>query len=239
MTVRLAALDARVIVLDIEGTTTPVAFVYDVLFPFAREHAAAYLRHYGDQAACQTAKALLDGERGADRARGEDPPAALVAYIHWLMDRDRKSRGLKMLQGLVWQEGYRTGELRGQVYPDVRPALERWQARGMAACIYSSGSVLAQQLLFRTTTAGDLTRFLRGYFDTEIGAKTSPDSYRRIVESVALPAAHVLFVSDVVAELDAAHAAGLQTALCVRAAGEPGAPSGAHAIVHTFDEIVD
>jgi enolase-phosphatase E1 len=235
----LSALDARAVVLDIEGTTTPVAFVYDVLFPFARAHAAGYLRQQSGSEACQAAVAMLYGEREADAARGEHPPEPVAAYVHWLMDRDRKSRGLKMLQGLIWQEGYRTGELRGQVYPDVRPALERWRARGVAPYIYSSGSVLAQQLLFRTTTAGDLTRFLHGHFDTEIGAKTSPGSYRRIVDSIGVRPAQIVFVSDVVAELDAARTAGLRTTLCVRSAEEAEPASNAHMIVHSFDEIVD
>ena len=115
------------------------------------------------------------------------------------MDRDKKSPGLKALQGLIWQDGYKSGELRGQVYPDVPPALERWRARGLDLHIYSSGSVLAQQLLFGSTDAGDLTRFLTGYFDTAVGPKTSPASYRVISEQIHAVPAEVLFVSDVVA----------------------------------------
>src|SRR5262249_44525458 len=129
---------------------------------------------------------------------------AAVAYAHWLMDRDRKSPALKALQGLVWEEGYRSSALVGQVYPDVKPALERWRAAGIDAGIYSSGSVLAQQLLFGQSIAGDLRPLLRWHFDTSVGAKVQTASYERIVEAVALPPASILFVSDVVRELEAA-----------------------------------
>ena len=129
------------------------------------------------------------------------PPARVWScdYVHWLMDRDRKSPGLKALQGLIWQDGYESGELRGQVYPDVPPAFERWRARGIDVYIYSSGSVLAQQLLFGSTEAGDLTTFLNGYFDTAVGPKTSPDSYGVIAARMHVPPPEMLFVSDVAA----------------------------------------
>ena len=154
----------------------------------------------------------------SDRAEGLHPPALIPDYIVWLMDRDRKSPGLKTLQGLIWQDGYRSGELRGEVYPDVPPALERWRARGIDIYIYSSGSVLAQQLLFESTDAGDLTRFLTGYFDTAVGPKHAPDSYRAIAARIHVAPPQMLFVSDIAAELDAAAAAGWHTALCVRGA---------------------
>jgi enolase-phosphatase E1 len=154
------------------------------------------------------------------------------------MDEDRKSPGLKALQGLIWQEGFTSGELRGEVYPDVPPALERWRQRGRDIYIYSSGSVLAQQLLFGSTSAGDLTRLVKGYFDTAVGAKQEPDSYRIISTRIDVPAAGVLFVSDVVAELDAARAAGMRTALCVRDAARA-VSSLVHPIVRTFDGIAD
>jgi enolase-phosphatase E1 len=154
----------RAIVLDIEGTTTPVTFVYDVLFPFARAHVAGFLERNWDDADCRAALAVLAAERAADAEApptgepGPLGPADAVAYVRWLMDRDRKSPGLKALQGLIWREGYQTGELHGQVYDDVPRALDRWRASGLGIQIYSSGSVLAQQLLFQSTPAGDLTR---------------------------------------------------------------------------------
>lgn len=263
MTVSLSALQIGALVLDIEGTTTPVAFVYEVLFPFARSHVAAYLAREGELAACRAAVERLREERATDIAQGLYPsevaqdfspavtaqdfspavvaqefgPAEVVAYVHWLMDRDRKSPGLKALQGLIWQEGFRSGELRGQVYPDVAPAFERWRARGLDIHIYSSGSVLAQQLLLGSTNAGNLTAFLRGHFDTEVGPKTSPDSYRLIAERIEVPPSHTLFVSDVVAELDAASAAGLRTALCVRGDVPPDAKG--YPVVRSFADLAD
>ena len=244
MTVSLPALRIRAIVLDIEGTTTPVDFVYKVLFPYASAHVAAYLEREWDSADCREAVALLREEHRQDEAEDFSPavadfsPAVAANYVASLMDQDRKSTGLKMLQGLVWEQGYRAGELHGDVYADVPPALKRWSAHGLRVCIYSSGSALAQRLIFETTQAGDLTKFLSGYFDTTVGAKRNADSYRRIVEKIGVAPADTLFVSDVAAELDAAVAAGLHAVLCVR----PGVvdPAGpVYPVIHTFDEIAN
>jgi enolase-phosphatase E1 len=160
----------------------------------------------------------------------------VVAYVHWLMDRDRKSTGLKSLQGKIWEEGYQAGELESEVYPDVPQALERWCREGKDIAIFSSGSVQAQQSLFRSTRAGDLTGWIRAYFDTTTGPKTEPASYARIADELGRPPSSVLFVSDVAEELDAASSAGMQTALCLR---KPGAPrtSGSHPVIHTFDQL--
>jgi enolase-phosphatase E1 len=234
VTVSLSALEIRALLLDIEGTTTPIEFVYQVLFPYARAHAAEYLARNQNSADVIEAIALLRDER-------KNPDTTYVAvldYIFSLMDRDKKSQGLKALQGLIWQDGYKSGELRGQVYPDVAPAFDRWRARGLDIYIYSSGSVLAQQLLFGSTGSGDLTRFLKGYFDTAVGPKASPDSYGVIAERMHLSPAEILFVSDVGGELDAARTSGMRTVLCVRAGGD--SPSGpTHPVIRTFDEIVD
>jgi enolase-phosphatase E1 len=238
VTVELSSAGIRAVVLDIEGTTTPIAFVYDVLFPYARAHAPGFLQREPRSESGREAIALLADERAADVVRGESPPESIGAYVGWLMDRDRKSRGLKALQGLIWQDGYRNGQLRGQVYPDVPTALQRWRKDGLEIYIYSSGSVLAQQQLFQTTEAGELTVFLSGHFDTAVGPKTSPESYRTITASIGIAPDHALFVSDVVGELDAARDAGFHTALCVRGA-PPLAGRYPHPIVHTFDDIVD
>jgi enolase-phosphatase E1 len=163
---------------------------------------------------------------------------AVDAYVHWLMDRDRKTTPLKSLQGKIWEEGYRKGELRSQVFEDVPPAFERWQKRGAPICIYSSGSVLAQKLLFGNTDAGDLTPFIKEYFDTNTGAKKDPESYRRIAERLRLEPSAILFVSDVTGELDAAAAAGLQTLLCVRPGNHPQPPGTPHPIIKTFDQVL-
>lgn len=250
MSLSLSVTGTRALVLDIEGTTTPIAFVYEVLFPFARAHAREYLEREWTSEPCRNAVAVLRDEHAADVSRNQAPPAwvddslileiaSAAAYVGWLMDRDRKSPGLKALQGEIWRSGYRSGELRGQVFPDVPPALERWRARQFVVCIYSSGSVLAQQLLFQTTDAGDLTRFLSGYFDTGIGPKVSSDSYRHIAEALAAPAERLLFISDVTGELDAARAAGLQTLLCVRPSNPTPACEHSHPVIRSFDEIVE
>jgi enolase-phosphatase E1 len=250
-TVSLTALEVRALLLDIEGTTTPIEFVHQVLFPYARAHAAEYLARNQDSSECREAVALLREERDAEirlppsPRRGYGAPGkpdttyVVLEYVYSLMDRDRKSPGLKALQGLIWQDGYKSGELRGQVYPDVVPAFERWRARGRDIYIFSSGSVLAQQLLFGSTEAGDLTTFLKGYFDTAVGPKASPDSYGVIAARVQVPPREILFVSDVGQELDAARTSGMRTALCVRGGGGGPAGSASHPVIRSFDEIVD
>jgi len=184
----------RGILLDIEGTTTPISFVYDVLFPYAR-------------------------------ARIHDP------HMLRLMDEDRKTTELKELQGKIWQEGYRRGELRGEVFEDVPVALAKWKREGIDVRIYSSGSILAQKLLF-----GELTKLLNGYFDTTTGAKGDTESYVRIAAAFGFEPGEILFVSDVTRELDAARAAGMQTALCVRPGNPPQEP-GEHRRISSFAEI--
>jgi enolase-phosphatase E1 len=205
----------KAVLLDIEGTTTPIAFVTGVLFPFARRHLRSYL-----------------AQRTADAATLD----AAVASLERLMDDDSKATELKELQGRIWEEGYRRGELVAEVFPDVPRALARWREQEIPVGIFSSGSVHAQQLLFRHTTAGDLTPFLRWYFDTHIGPKRDPESYRRIAGEIGHPAGAMLFVSDVSAELDAARDAGMQVRLAVRP-GNPQQPGDRHAVVTTLDDL--
>ena len=239
----------RAILLDIEGTTTPIVFVHDVLFPFARAHADAYLRTHGFSDELRRTLARLRDEHAAESPGASGPPVwidaaadttrrSALAYVFWLMDRDRKSRGLKELQGLIWDEGYRSGHLQGTVFGDVPAALERWARAHLDVRIFSSGSVLAQQLLFRTVATGDLTPLLHGYFDTAVGPKTSPGSYRTIADAFAVPSANILFVSDVVAELDAARTAGLRTLLAIRP-GNPPQSDHTHPSIRRFDDIVE
>jgi enolase-phosphatase E1 len=228
----------KVLLLDIEGTTTPLAFVTDTLFPYARKHVRRFLEERAGRPEVRAALDLLRAEHAQEREAPppwDETPDAVAGYVYWLMDRDRKSTGLKALQGWIWQEGFAAGELRGQLYDDVPPALARWKEQGRRIAIFSSGSVLAQELLFRTTAAGDLTRFLEGYFDTHTGPKNSPESYAAIVRVLGAAPAHVLFLSDVVAELDAARQAGLATGLAVR--GAPPPSSGEHPLVHNFAEV--
>ena len=236
----------RAIILDIEGTTTPVEFVFNVLFPYASEQAGRFLAENWTDRAVQEDVAGLRDEHAADVAKGLDPPAwisddrgrevaSVGAYVRWLISHDRKITVLKSLQGKIWRAGYEAGQLHAEVYNDVPPALDRWTRQGKTVGIFSSGSVLAQRLLFSHTNAGDLTALLTDYFDTTVGSKVEPESYRRITAAFGIPPSDVLFISDVVAELDAARAAGMNTALCVR----PGRTieHGGHAAVATFDSI--
>ena len=245
----LSARSINGVLLDIEGTTTPIDFVYQVLFPFVRAHLADYLRRNINSEDLQHDLLMLRQEHLKDLKQASAPPdwvdeplqariESVANYIFWLMDRDRKSTGLKSVQGKVWQQGYERGELKGHVFPDVPPALRRWSSRNLDTRIFSSGSVLAQKLLFAHTEAGDLTAFLRGYFDTTTGAKTSAESYHRITNEFHLPASEVLFISDTTAEVDAAQRAGMQTLLCVRP-GNPSAPDRhGHGVINSFSEMV-
>lgn len=233
--------DTRAILLDIEGTTTPVDFVHQVLFPYARARVHDYLELHANDPGVRADIALLRAEHAAESPAPDLPPWNPESYVYWLMDRDRKSTGLKALQGRIWEDGYRAGELKGkgEVYPDVRPALERWHGAGKTIAIFSSGSVQAQRNLFANTTAGDLSPFLSGYFDTTTGPKRDANSYRTIAAALQKQPATILFVSDVAAELDAARAAGMRTALCMR---EPEAPVPFpdpidHARIRSFAEL--
>ena len=227
--------------MDIEGTTTPLAFVHEVLFPYARARTRDFLREHRDDPEVSGDVALLRAEYAAEPPSRDLPPWDPEAYVYFLMDRDRKSTGLKALQGRIWEAGYRAGELqgKGEVYPDVRPALERWHERGIRIAIFSSGSVQAQRNLFANTTAGDLSHLLSGYFDTTTGPKREAPSYHKIAAALSVRPAQILFVSDVVAELDAASNAGMQTTLCVRDP-EPRSPDPAptnHPRVRSFAEL--
>ena len=237
----------RALLLDIEGTTTPVDFVYRTLFPYARVKFEDFLRRHRDDDAVRGDLEWLRKQYRADEGQGlELPPwrgnskdellASAAAYGHWLIDHDSKVYALKLLQGKIWEEGYGNGELHGEVYPDVPPALARWSRQGRGIAIYSSGSILAQKLLFSSTAQGDLTRFLRAYFDTTSGTKTDAESYAKIAAALALPASGILFLSDTVRELDAARKAGMGTLLCVR--GPNASPPGStHPVINSFEEV--
>jgi enolase-phosphatase E1 len=239
-------LATKVVLLDVEGTTTPVQFVYEVLFPYARDHVREFLLSNPEAARLDVER--LKEDHAAERDQNLNPPdwseeppgsslTSVVAYVHWLIDRDRKSTALKSLQGKIWELGYRTGALRSQVYPDVPSALARWRRQGKQIAIFSSGSVLAQKLLFGHTTEGDLTTFIGGYFDTESGPKTAASSYAQIAVRLQLVPSEILFVSDITAELDASESAGLQPMLCVRpGCSQPN--SSRYPVIHTFDEIL-
>lgn len=223
----------RAIVLDIEGTTTPMAFVYETLFPYVRATLRTFLDTHGTNPDVRRVIERLRAEQASD----PDAPTSIAEYVEWAMDCDRKSTALKELQGIIWADGYARGELEGEVFQDVGPALARWHASGLEVAIFSSGSVLAQRLLFGHSNAGDLTPFIAWYFDTTTGPKISTDSYSRIAETMGVPAPTALFISDAIPELDAAHRAGMQTRLAVRPGNRETPPSTAHRPVRTFDEL--
>ena len=249
MTVNLSAQNIRGLLLDIEGTTTPIAFVYDVLFPFARAHVTEYLSRHVASEEVRLDLTRLRAEHDKDVAEALLPPpilepsadqfASIVGYVHWLMDRDRKSTALKSLQGKIWEEAYRAGTLKSEVFPDVPTALKRWQKAGLKIAIFSSGSVLAQKLLFAHTTTGNLTQFIEAYFDTTTSPKNDPESYRRIALELQLSTEQILFITDVTAELEAAANAGVQSALCIRPGNPPQPNVNEARVIRTFDEVRD
>lgn len=199
--------DADVVLLDIEGTISPLSFVRDVLFPYSRERLTAFIAaNRGDPAI----EKILEQARSL--AGGGDP---VVALNDW-QDRDVKAPPLKKLQGLIWETGYKSGALRSPLFPDALAAIRRWKAAGGRLYVYSSGSVEAQLLFFEFSTAGDLRPLFSGHYDTDVGAKVEPASYVRIAEQIGVRPGHILFFSDSSSELDAARAAGLQTALVAR-----------------------
>ncbi|MDP5186881.1 MAG: acireductone synthase [Alishewanella sp.] len=200
------------IITDIEGTTTRISFVTEVLFPYARLHLAAFVRQHQQQPAVL---AELTAVREQLQQPEADVEQCISALLSWL-DADQKITPLKSLQGMIWQEGYQQGHFTGHLYPDAVAQLQTWQQRGIPLYIYSSGSVTAQQLLFKYSDAGDLTPLLSGYFDTRIGGKRDLASYQAILKQLQLPPAQVLFLSDVVAELDAARQAGMATVQLIR-----------------------
>jgi enolase-phosphatase E1 len=239
---------AGAILLDIEGTTTPMAFVTEVLFPYARAHLRQHLEHHASRPEYAGIVTALREAHRLDAQSADPPPAwdeaagtrleAVVRYVEWLMDRDRKSTPLKALQGRIWEEGYRRGELRGAVFEDVPRALAAWQRARVPVSIFSSGSVLAQQLLFRHSSAGDLSGFISGHFDTTVGPKIAADSYRRIAAAVGTPPDSILFISDVTRELDAARAAGFQTCLAVRPGNTPPRPGHGYRESRSLDDLI-
>jgi enolase-phosphatase E1 len=193
---------------DIEGTTTRIAFVREVLFPYARARLPKLL---ADRAGAPDVAAELAEIRRLAPGRTE-----LETLLHW-MDQDAKVTPLKTLQGIIWREGYADGSIKGEVYPDVPPCLRLWVTAGLRLYVFSSGSVEAQKLIFRHSTAGDLSALFSGFFDTHVGSKREPESYARLAIGMKLPPAEVLFLSDIEAELDAAAAAGMRTCQVVRA----------------------
>lgn len=231
------------ILLDIEGTTTPIDFVHQKLFPYARTRMKDFLAE--NLGSLENEIKRLKTEYTEDFAAGdyaevfdENSASSIASYANFLIDRDRKSTGIKSLQGKIWQSGYETGELKSEVFADVPPAFKRWTADGKSIAIFSSGSVLAQRLLFANTEHGNLTSYISSYFDTNVGGKKEAGSYLKIACSESFPQVeNFLFVSDVTEELDAAREAGMKTLLSIRRGNAPISKESKHRIIHSFDEI--
>ncbi len=221
----------KAIVTDIEGTTTSISFVADVLFPYARQRIAQFVREHAQDAD-------VAAEITAVRQHCNEPDASVgrvgEILVSWI-DQDLKITPLKTLQGIIWRVGYEDGSLKGHLYPEVAACLRAWKASGVQLNVYSSGSEAAQKLLFGFSEAGDLTPLFTHFFDTRIGGKRESASYEHIKQTLGLPGEQILFLSDIVQELDAAAAAGVKTiALDRQCIGEG---FGAHPVVNSFDQI--
>lgn len=208
----------RVILTDIEGTTSSISFVHEVLFPYAAQNIAEFVRegHQSTQEISEQLDAVAEVS-GIDR---DDIDGLIDVLLGWIRE-DRKETSLKALQGMLWQKGYQEGAFKGHVYPDAADYLQRWHDRGFRLFVYSSGSVKAQKLIFGFSEAGDLTPFFSGYFDTRVGAKKEPEAYQTILDELGVAADSVLFLSDVEAELEAAESAGMKTVWLVREGDRP------------------
>jgi enolase-phosphatase E1 len=232
--------DGGGILLDVEGTTSSISFVYDVLFEHAKREVGSFLAAHRDDPGILELAAAVTAAAGAPldpSTIAADPTRAALAAIE-LMNRDCKDTSLKALQGMIWRDGFESGEVVAHVFDDVPPALVGWADAGLDVRIYSSGSIEAQKLFFGHTAAGDLRPLLRGHYDTTTGPKREPASYARIAFDMGLEPRTILFVSDVGAELDAARAAGLATALAIRPGNrEPGGVFE-HQPIASFAEIV-
>jgi enolase-phosphatase E1 len=204
--------DIRAVLTDIEGTTSSISFVKDVLFPYARLHLPAFVETHIDDPEVQHWLHEAAREAGIVEASRTEIIDLLIRWI----DEDRKATPLKALQGMIWREGYASGAYVSHMYPEVAGRLRAWHAQGLSLYVYSSGSVPAQKLMFGYSDHGDLTPLFSGYFDTEVGHKRDAASYRRIAEAIGLPASQILFLSDIREELDAAREAGMRTTQLVR-----------------------
>lgn len=220
----------RAILTDIEGTTSSISFVHETLFPFAKARLRSFLREHAGETVIQSLIDDVEAVVGWDLSIDE----AADTLAQWI-DEDRKLTPLKTLQGMIWQVGYESGELKGHVYDEVPDCLRRWHEQGLKLYVYSSGSVDAQKAIFGHTGWGDLTPLFSGYFDTRIGAKRESVSYATIARQIALPAAEILFLSDVAAELDAARKAGMQTTQLLR--DNSAQPAAEHPQVRDFTAI--
>lgn len=226
----------RAILTDIEGTTSSISFVKDVLFPYARRALPGFVRAHSREPGVRRWLDAVAAEQG-----GICSDDTIVEVLQGWIDEDRKHTALKALQGMIWDAGYRNADFTAHLYPDAAAALREWHASGLPLSVYSSGSVPAQKLFFGHSDAGDLTPLVSHWFDTEIGGKREAASYARITGQLDLAPGDILFLSDVVEELDAARDAGLQTVLVDRREDYPqprtSEATHGHRRVEAFDAV--
>ena len=232
----------KAILLDIEGTTTPIDFVHQTLFPFAKAKIGDYLKdHFGElrseieQLKLEYKKDFTNQIYG--RHFDENSAESVADYLRFLIEVDRKSTPLKSLQGKIWQAGYESGELKSVMFEDVPRAFERWYRKGKTIAIYSSGSVLAQKLIFQHSNYGDLRKYISAYFDTKVGHKRERQSYETIAEKLQNRKHEILFISDVLEEIEAAHSTGIETILADREGNATINKKHSFQVVQNFDGV--
>ena len=227
------------ILLDIEGTTTPIDFVHQTLFPYAKANIGDYVRENFTQISDEISQLQIEHQNEQIYTENFDKtsPESVANYLKFLIEVDRKSTPLKSLQGNVWKRGYESNELKSIMFDDVPQAFKRWKNAGKTIAIYSSGSVLAQKLIFKYSNHGDLTPFISNRFDTNIGGKRDAESYHKIANLMSFPPVEILFVSDILQELNAAKSANFQTTLSIRAGNSTIIEPHSHKIIYSFDEI--
>lgn len=230
-------IDYDAVLLDIEGTTTPISFVKDVLFPYAKDNVQGFLERNWETVQCKEDVMVLKRQAKEDKhmegvvpipdkkedlSKDDDGSSkdividAVVKNVTWQMSSDRKTTALKQLQGHIWKEAFESGKIKGEIFDDVVPAFKQWTSNQIKIYIYSSGSIDAQKLLFGNSKFGDLLQYISGHFDTTTGAKTESGSYKKIAEAVDMKPSRILFVTDVIKEARAAFKAGYTIAVSVR-----------------------
>lgn len=224
--------NVKYILTDIEGTTTSVKFVYDVLFPYFREHIGEIKNLVEDPEVQKAFKKTVELADSLEGLKIRSVDEVIETLLRWSLE-DRKITPLKTVQGLLWEKGYQSGEIKGHVYEDVPSSLNKWREQGLKMGVFSSGSIAAQKLIFGYSEAGDLTTYFSNYFDTTTGGKKEVETYPKIAEELNLNPNEILFLSDITEELEAADKAGMQTVQLVR----PGTDANWPKSVTDFSEI--
>jgi enolase-phosphatase E1 len=237
-------ISADVVLLDIEGTTSSIDFVHEVMFPFARRRVPEFVAENWDTPELKSCIELLATDLSRESAaawlgektQNQQQQVVIDAVVE-MIDNDVKATGLKQLQGIIWKSGFHSGEMVAHLYEDTAPALQRWKNSGIDLRIYSSGSIAAQKLFFGHSVAGDLLHLFSAHYDTTTGPKKEADSYRKIVANIGAQADRIVFVSDVPAELNAASEAGLQAVLSIRPGNVKVSDDHGFQAIETFEQL--